>query len=200
MLVARHVRRRLLILSVSTLGFFISSFSVVLASDFTAPVISVLDGDTIEVLHNHHPERIRLNGIDCPEKGQAYGNNAKHAASELVFGKEVTLQTYGLDKYGRTLADVRLSDGTNVNHTLVKDGWCWWYRKHAPADTVLERLENEAREAKKGLWVDPAPVPPGSGGRSSRRSGSVLLENPVYLSLRQLRCLLDLLESDSQGC
>ena len=79
-----------------------------------------------------------LNGIDCPEKGQAYGKRAKQAASELAFGKEVTLQTYGHDKYGRTIADVLLSDGTNVNHTLVKDGWCWWYRKYAPGDTVLE--------------------------------------------------------------
>jgi len=66
MFVARHVRRRLLIFSVSTLGFFISSFSAVLALDFTAPVVSVLDGDTIEVLHHQRPERIRLSGIDCP--------------------------------------------------------------------------------------------------------------------------------------
>jgi endonuclease YncB( thermonuclease family) len=78
----------------------------------------------------------------------------------LVFGKEVTLQTYGLDKYGRTLADVLLPDGTNVNNELVKDGWCWWYRKYATADTVLEGLEREAREAKRGLWADPKPVPP----------------------------------------
>jgi len=77
------------------------------------------------------------------------------------YGKEdVTLLTHGLDKYGRTLADVLLSDGTNVNHELVKDGWCWWYRKYAPGDTVLEGLEAEAREAKKGLWADPRPVPP----------------------------------------
>jgi len=44
--------------------------------------------------------------------------------------------------------------------TLVKDGWCWWYRKYAPGDRVLEGLEKEAREARKGLWVDPAPIPP----------------------------------------
>jgi micrococcal nuclease len=101
-----------------------------------------------------------LSGIDCPEKGQAYGHKAKEAASALVFGKKVTLQTYGLDKYGRTLADVLLPDGTNINHTLIKDGWCWWYRKYAPGDAVLERLESEAREAKRGLWDDPHPVPP----------------------------------------
>ena len=79
-------------------------------------------GDTIEVLHHTHPERIRLSGIDCPEKGQAFGNRAKQAASALVFGKDVILQTHGQDKYGRTLGDVFLADGTNVNHTLVKDG------------------------------------------------------------------------------
>ena len=54
-----------------------------------------------------------------------------------------------------------LPDGTNVNHTLVKeDGWCWWYRNYAPADTVLERLESEARAELKGVWADPQPVPP----------------------------------------
>jgi endonuclease YncB( thermonuclease family) len=50
-------------------------------------------------------------------------------------------------------------DGTNVNHTLVKGGWCWWYRKYAPGDRVLEGLEAEARAGRKGLWADPHPVP-----------------------------------------
>ena len=95
-----------------------------------------------------------------PDKGQAYGQKAKYAAAELAFGKDVTIQTHGHDKYTRTLGDVILSDGTNVNHALVKDGWCWWYRKYAPGDTVLEGLEAEAREARKGLWVDPQLVPP----------------------------------------
>jgi micrococcal nuclease len=132
----------------------------VLAADVSGRVTRVLDGDTIEVLHNRRPERIRLSGIDCPEKGQAIGNNAKHAASDLAFGKEVTLQTHGQDKYGRTLGDVRLPDGKNINQELLKDGWCWWYRKYAPGNTGLEGLEREAREAKKWLWVDPEPVPP----------------------------------------
>jgi endonuclease YncB( thermonuclease family) len=85
---------------------------------------------------------------------------AKQAASALVFGKEVILNTFGKDKYGRTIAEVLLQDGTNVNHTLLKDGRCWWYRKYAPGDTVLEQLETEAREVQKGLWADPHPVPP----------------------------------------
>jgi endonuclease YncB( thermonuclease family) len=88
------------------------------------------------------------------------GKRAKQAASELVFGKEVTLQTFGKDKYGRTIADVLLPDRTNVNHKLVKEGWRWWYRKYAPGNTELEKLEKAAREAKRGLWIDPAPIPP----------------------------------------
>ena len=136
----------------------------------TGPVVSVLDGDTIEVLHNNRAERIRLNGIDCPEKGQPYGKKAKQAASALVFGKQVTLQTYGLDKYGRTIADVLLPDGTNVNHTLVKDGWCWWYRKYAPGNVVLEELERRARGAGLGLWANSAPIPPWEWRKARRES------------------------------
>ena len=113
-------------------------------ADFPGPVVSILDGDTIEVLHNRHPERIRLSGIDCPEKGQAYGQKAKHAASDLAFGNQVTVQTHGYDKYKRTLGDVILPDGMNLNQELVKQGWCWWYRKYAPGDTVLDGLEHEA--------------------------------------------------------
>ncbi|HXC67518.1 MAG TPA: thermonuclease family protein [Nitrospiraceae bacterium] len=59
-----------------------------------------------------------------------------------------------------TLGDVFLLDGTNVNQELVKQGWWWWYRKYAPLDTELERLEKDARETKKGLWADPQPVLP----------------------------------------
>lgn len=130
------------------------------ARELFGPVVSVLDGDTIEVLHNKHPERIRLNGIDCPEKGQAYGQRAKQAMSALAFGKEVTVQTHGHDKYSRTIGDVILPDGAKVNHELVKQGWCWWYRKYAPGDTMLEKLEADAREVKAGLWKDPNPIPP----------------------------------------
>jgi micrococcal nuclease len=171
-----------------------SSFPYSSFAEFTGPVVSVLDGDTLEVLHNQRPEWIRISRIDCPEKGQAYGKRAKQAASALAFGREVTIQTHGRDKYKypirdmilpdgtivnhalvkagyvrdgvwershasdarprqvqRTLADVSLPDGNNVNHTLVKDGWCWWYRKYALGDTVLEGLEKETREGRKGL-------------------------------------------------
>jgi endonuclease YncB( thermonuclease family) len=73
----------------------------VIAADFSGQVVSVLDGDTLEVLHNQHPEPIRLSDIDCPEKGQAYGQNAKHAASVLAFGKDVMVQTHRRGSGGR---------------------------------------------------------------------------------------------------
>ncbi len=122
-----------------------------------AKLVGVIDGDTIEILHKQHTN-VSFSMVDCPENGQAYGKRAKQATSELVFGKEVALQTHGLDKYGRTLGDVILPDGTKVSHKLAQDGWCWWYRKYARGDTVLEGLEKAAREAKKGLRAHPRPL------------------------------------------
>jgi micrococcal nuclease len=122
-------------------------------------IVSVLDRDILEVLHKYHPERIRLSGLEGPEKSHAYGNNATPATAALVVGKAVMLQSFGKDQCGRTLADVRLLEGTHVDHTVVKDGWCWWDRKYAPGDVVLEGLEREARKAKKGLWGAPVHVP-----------------------------------------
>jgi len=150
------MRLRLLPLYLSLLFLLFSTP----AFSFTALVVSVKDGDTIEVLSNGRAQRIRLRGIDCPEKRQAYGYRAKIATAVLTFGQTVTIHAYDKDKYGRTVADVRLSDETNVNQLLVKDGWCWWYRQYAPDDPVLEMLETEARQTKRGLWIDPHPVPP----------------------------------------
>jgi micrococcal nuclease len=56
-----------------------------------------------------------------------------------------------LDKFQRTIAEVVLADGTHVNHTLIRDSWCWWHRKYAPRNRELERLEKTAQEAWKGL-------------------------------------------------
>lgn len=133
-------------------------------------VVSILDGDTIEVLHNQHPERIRLNGIDCPEKGQAFGTRAKQATSELVFGKDVMLQTHGKDRRGRTIADVLLLDGTSVNQQLVRHGWCWWFQKHAPNDITLRQSQEEARKQRRDY-------------------GPILIRSTLVISAAGFRCL-----------
>lgn len=76
----------------------------------------------VEVLHKNHAERIRLSGIDCLEKGQAYGQKAMLAVADLAFAKEVTVQAHGYDKDKRTIGDETLPDETNVIHMLAKDG------------------------------------------------------------------------------
>src|SRR5438093_3332344 len=80
-------------------------------ADFSGRVVGVTDGDTITVMHKGKAEKIRLYGIDCPEKGQAYGTKAKQFTSEKIFGKTVTVQVRGFDKYGRTIGHVLLPDG-----------------------------------------------------------------------------------------
>ena len=77
-----------------------------------------------------------------------------------------------------------LPDGTNVNHTLVKDGWCWWYRKYAPGDMAIEGLEKDAREARKGLWADRSPIPPWVY-RKARRGQALDLSDEEPLGARK---------------
>lgn len=127
---------------------------------FEAKVVRILDGDTVEVLRDGRSERIRLNGIDCPEKAQAFGYKAKEFTSKLCFAKIVRVQDHGKDRYGRTIGELILADGRDVNHELVAAGMAWWYRKYAPNDMVLKDLEETAQKEKRGLWVDITPTAP----------------------------------------
>jgi micrococcal nuclease len=130
-----------------------------LAEEFRGKVVGITDGDTIRVLRGAEEVKIRLEGIDCPESRQAFGSRAKQATSDLAFGKIVTVQVKGKDRYERTLADIILPDGKNLNRELVRLGMAWWYRKYSK-DESLGKLESEAREAKRGLWADNNPIPP----------------------------------------
>ncbi len=94
--------------------------SQALAADFTGRVVGVSDGDTITVLSKGKPVRIRLHGIDCPEKRQAFGTRAKQFTSALVFGQTVTVHVMDQDRYWRTVGEVLLPKGRNLNHELVK--------------------------------------------------------------------------------
>ena len=130
------------------------------AEEFTGKVVGVSDGDTIKVLRAGKQVRVRLSGIDCPEKRQAFGKRAKRFTSDLVFAKTVTVKVTDIDRYKRIVGEVILKDGTNLNHALVRAGLAWWYQRYAPGDRELERLEKSARENKRGLWADPDPLPP----------------------------------------
>lgn len=144
----------------ASLVMLLATFTPVSAAEYQAKVTRVLDGDTIEVLHAGAPERIRLSGIDCPEKAQAFGARAKQFSADLCYGKVVTVQDRGRDRYGRTLGEVRLPDGRDLNHELVNAGMAWWYRKYAANDVLLWSLEQDARQERRGLWADSNPASP----------------------------------------
>jgi endonuclease YncB( thermonuclease family) len=134
--------------------------AIVCGADFSATVIGVSDGDTITVLRDRTQIRIRLHGIDAPESGQDFGSRAKQAASDLAFGKLVTVRPRDTDRYGRTVAEVVLPDGRSLNREMVREGMAWWYREYAPKDSELARLETEAKENHRGLWSQTSQIPP----------------------------------------
>jgi micrococcal nuclease len=151
--------KNVLVIFFLPLWVFLSSSSA-FAADFHAKVIHITDGDTITVLNDANEKiKIRLNGIDCPEKAQAYGKKAKQFTKDLVAGKTVTIQAHNKDRYGRTIGDVILDDGRNLSQELVKAGYAWWYFKYSD-DEQLGVLEVQAKIAKVGLWADKNPVPP----------------------------------------
>jgi hypothetical protein len=78
----------------------------------------------------------------------------------MAFGKDVTIRVLDKDRYGRTVAEVILPEERSLNREMVGQGMAWWYRQFAPRDRELDRLESEARTAKRGLWSQPDPTPP----------------------------------------
>ena len=118
--------------------------SAAVATDVSGHVEGVMDRDTFEVLHNQHPKHIRPGASTARRK-------VKDAVADLAFRKEVRVKTHGHDKHKGTIAEVVLADGTDVNHTQIKESWCWWFRKYVPGNTVLEGLQKEERERRKGL-------------------------------------------------
>jgi endonuclease YncB( thermonuclease family) len=130
------------------------------AEFFEGRVVKVVDGDTIDVLVGRESRRVRLFGIDTPERGQPWANKAKQALARRVFGKQVRVNDVATDRYGRTVGEV-YADNVCVGCELVREGNAWVYR-HYTDDPVLYELEAEARAAKRGLWSLPEAqrVPP----------------------------------------
>jgi micrococcal nuclease len=124
----------------------------------TGKVIAVADGDTITVLVGTDEYKIRLDAIDCPEKKQPYGQQAKERMSDFVFGKTVSVAISGQDRYERYLGTVTV-DGLDVNRAMIRDGYAWHYRQYSK-DATLDELEASARRARLGLWKDAHPIPP----------------------------------------
>jgi micrococcal nuclease len=124
----------------------------------TGRVVGITDGDSIKVLEEDDTlHKVRLEGIDAPEAKQDFGQTSKKALSDLVFEKTVTLQVTGHDRYKRMLAVVKVGE-TNVNTAMVRAGMAWHFTRYSK-DQELAAAEQEARQAKRGLWQQAA-IPP----------------------------------------
>jgi micrococcal nuclease len=139
------------------------------AAAWSGKVVGVTDGDTITVLHAGRGERIRLYGIDCPEKRQAFGSKAKRTTSALTFGKMAKVEPVDMDRHGRTVALVTVGT-TIVNEELIRQGLAWvdvQYCKR-PVCKDWEALQLAAQEEGRGLWADLHPVAPWEFRRGGR--------------------------------
>ncbi|EAT6228992.1 thermonuclease family protein [Escherichia coli] len=130
-----------------------------LNQEIQGKVIRVLDGDTIEVLQDKKPIRVRLANIDAPEKKQAFGRWSTNQLKALLAGQSVTVSYTQTDRYGRIIGRVFTMNGTEASRFMVQSGAAWVYERYN-VDESLPALQREAQEQKRGLWADPKPVPP----------------------------------------
>ncbi|QMT61830.1 thermonuclease family protein [Legionella sp. PC997] len=129
------------------------------AEIISGEVIKISDGDTLTILTDTNIQlKIRLIEIDAPEKKQAFGSVSKQALSTLCFRKEAIVNTNAKDQYGRILGRVTCA-GIDVNAEQVKTGMAWVYDKYV-TDKSLYDLQDQAKNNKLGLWVDPHSIPP----------------------------------------
>lgn len=148
----------------------------------TGNVVSVADGDTVTVLDAQmRQHKVRLSGVDAPEKGQAFGQRSKESLSSLTYGKEVDVIWMKRDRYGRIIGKLMIQPpdcppcaktlDAGLNQVIL--GMAWWYRKYATEQSREDRekyelTESEARAKLVGLWRDPDPVPPWAWRKAKR--------------------------------
>lgn len=129
------------------------------AESITGRVVGVADGDTLTVLDSSKGlTKIRLHQIDAPEKKQDFGQRSKQSLSDLVYGKQVRVEVFDTDHYGRTVGKVWVN-GTDANLEQVKRGMAWVYEKYAN-DPAYFAAERTAKSGRVGLWNQPNPTPP----------------------------------------
>ena len=119
-------------------------------------VVKISDGDTITVLSGKEQTKVRLYGIDAPEKKQDYGQKSRQFLASLIAGQVVEVEPKGEDRYKRTLGIIRYKD-QDINAQMVLNGYAWAYVKYSRIYVDQEKL---ARENKLGLWQSSNPTPP----------------------------------------
>jgi len=135
------------------------------AEELTGKVVRVADGDTITVLGTGNKQhKIRLMGIDAPEKGQPFGSKSRESLASMVASRTVSVHWHKRDRYGRLVGQV-FAAGRDVGLVQIERGLAWHYkdyeREQRPEDAqAYAHAEIEAKAARRGLWADPGPVPP----------------------------------------
>jgi endonuclease YncB( thermonuclease family) len=137
-------------------------------------VVGVADGDTVTVLDRKHEQhKIRLSGIDAPEKAQPFGSRSKQSLADLAYGRAVSVEWRKRDRYRRIVGKM-IEGGRDVNLEQSRRGMAWHYKRYQKEQDAPDRMryrdaEIEAREARLGLWVDPKPILPWSWRRALRK-------------------------------
>ena len=153
------------------LAIILAAVSCICSADqLVGKVIKITDGDTINVLtDDYETHKIRLSGIDAPEKNQAFGNKSKQALMDLIIGKLVRVEYNKLDKYRRLVGKVIFND-QDVNLRQIELGLAWHYKKYEKEQDVEDRslyanAEYQAQRDKLGLWHDASPTAPWDFGK-----------------------------------
>ena len=155
--------------ALKVLPLIMLSIPVVAEADITGKIVRVLDGDTVEILAGNLATRVRLNGIDAPEKAQPFGQRSRQALTAIVSGKTVLAVGDRRDRYGRLLATLILN-GRDVNAMQVYSGMAWAYRYQGNASVpAYLRFEQEAKTAKRGLWAEKEAIEPSIWRREHRQ-------------------------------
>ena len=138
----------------------------------TGKVVKVADGDTFTLLDkNNQQVRVRLHGIDAPERGQDFGNVARQKLSDLVFGKEVKIEEMDVDRYGRTISIVYTADGACANEILLQVGLAWHYKEYDDNE-AWAAMEKKAKREKRGLWSQRKAVAPWQWRKDKRTAAT----------------------------
>ncbi len=122
-------------------------------------VVSIADGDTFTVMMRGQKVKVRIHGIDAPERNMPFYKASKNYLADLIGNRQVMLTLVEKDRYGRWVARVRLTDKTDVGSKMVAAGMAWHFTRYS-SDRKMASLQKKARAAKLGLWRDPKPMPP----------------------------------------
>ena len=129
-----------------------------MAYAWSGQVVAIHDGDTLTVLRQGRAVKVRLHAIDAPEERQPFGQQSRKSLSRLCYGRYARIEPAGEDKYERTLARVSCG-GVEANAEQLRRGMAWHYVKYSD-DADLQRLEDQARRQRLGLWSASRQQPP----------------------------------------